>query len=111
MENEALKSSGLPAGTNSEPTESEKRYEQGTAIDPFETNKDKEFSEAKHQGKDVANNDGSVLETLDTAFHDKPGRAEGESVSGSNKAGYYDERSYGKSDDAEELDARNQEES
>ena len=86
-------------------TQSEERFQRGTDIDPFAVNEEKHFSDAKHEGNDVANNDGSVLETLDTAFHDKPGYAEGESISGSNKAEYYEERSYGQSDDEEELDA------
>lgn len=53
---------------------------------------------------DVATNDGSVVETLDTAFHNKPGWSEGENLSGSDRADYYEARSDGKSDAEEELD-------
>ena len=94
---------------NTRPTESEARYERGTDIDPFAASGDKELSHAKHEGNDTANNDGSVMETLDTAFHDKPGYAEDLSMAGSNRADYCEERSYGKTDDEEELDARSNE--
>lgn len=53
---------------------------------------------------DLATNDGSIAETLDTAFHNKPGVAEGENPSGSDRADYYEARSQGKSDAKEELD-------
>jgi len=53
---------------------------------------------------EIANNDGSLIETLDTAFHNKPGVAEGTNESGSNRAGYYEERSQGKTDAEEELE-------
>ena len=53
---------------------------------------------------ELATNDGSVIETLDTAFHGTPGWSEGENMSGSNRADYYEARSYGKSDVEEELD-------
>lgn len=53
---------------------------------------------------EIATDDGSVIETLDTAFHGKPGWSEGENISGSNRADYYEARSYGKSDVEEELD-------
>jgi hypothetical protein len=52
---------------------------------------------------DLATNDGTVVETLDTAFHHKPGVAEGENLSGSNRADYYEERSFGQSDAEEEV--------
>jgi hypothetical protein len=90
-----------------EQTPSEKRFEQGTAQDVFAT-KDESASEAKHQGNDVATNDGAVLETLDTAFHGVPQHADNEeNLSGSDRADLYEKRSYGKPDDEEELDARN----
>lgn len=54
---------------------------------------------------EIANNDGSVEETLDTAFHGKPGWSEGENLSGSNRADYYEARSDGKSDSEEETEA------
>lgn len=53
---------------------------------------------------EIATNDGSVIETLDTAFHGKPGWSEGENPSGSSRADYYEARSQGKSDSEEELD-------
>lgn len=53
---------------------------------------------------EIATNDGSVIETLDTAFHGTPGWSEGENISGSNRADYYEARSNGKSDVEEELD-------
>jgi hypothetical protein len=53
---------------------------------------------------EITTDDGSVIETLDTAFHGKPGWSEGENPSGSNRADYYEARSYGKSDAEEELD-------
>lgn len=53
---------------------------------------------------DLATNDGSVLETLDTAFHNKPGVAEGENPSGSDRADYYESREQGKSDAEKEVD-------
>ena len=121
-----METNQMPSGTNkdgenkkdvagnrshNQPTESELRFGRGTETDPFAASKEKEFSSAKHEGNDIANNDGSVFETLDTAFHDKPGHAEGESASGSNRADYYEERSYGKSDDEEELDAHDDEKS
>ena len=59
---------------------------------------------AGHDTPEIATNDGSVIETLDTAFHGIPGWSEGENVSGSNRADYYEARSNGKSDAEEELD-------
>lgn len=53
---------------------------------------------------DLAANDGSISETLDTAFHQKPSVAEGENPSGSDRADYYEARSQGQSDAKEELD-------
>ena len=59
---------------------------------------------AGHETPEIATNDGSVIETLDTAFHGQPGWSEGENPSGSNRADYYEARSQGKSDAEEELD-------
>lgn len=53
---------------------------------------------------ELANNDGSIVETLDTAFHDKPGMINTHSIAGSNRAEYYEARSDGKSDSEEELE-------
>jgi hypothetical protein len=54
---------------------------------------------------DLATNDGSVVETLDTAFHNKPGVAEGENPSGSDRADYYEAHEQGKSDAEQEADS------
>ena len=59
---------------------------------------------AGHDTPEITTNDGSVIETLDTAFHGIPGWSEGENISGSNRADYYEARSNGKSDSEEELD-------
>lgn len=54
--------------------------------------------------EEVANNDGSIVETLDTAFHNKPGYIKDHSIAGSNRADYYEARSQGESDVEEEQD-------
>jgi hypothetical protein len=69
-----------------------------------EEKKDGEHFTAGNETEEIATNDGSVLETLDTAFHGTPGWSEGENPSGSNRADYYEARSNGKSDSQEELD-------
>ncbi|HUP12350.1 MAG TPA: hypothetical protein VM187_09070 [Niastella sp.] len=61
----------------------------------------------RESNDEIATNDGAIIETLDTAFHNKPGVAEGSNISGSNRADYYESRSYGKTDAEEELDALN----
>jgi hypothetical protein len=53
---------------------------------------------------EVTNNDGSIVETLDTAFHNEPGVIKDHSIAGSNRADYYEAQSQGKSDAEEELD-------
>ena len=53
---------------------------------------------------EITTNDGSVIETLDTTLHGKPGWSEGENPSGSNRADYYERRSQGKSDSEEEME-------
>ena len=60
---------------------------------------------AERHNDEIATNDGSVIETLDTDFHGKPGVSKGENLSGSDRADYYESRSQGKSDAEEELDA------
>lgn len=67
-------------------------------------NKVEEHFTAGNETPEIATNDGSVIETLDTAFHGTPGWSEGENLSGSNRADYYEARSNGKSDSEEELD-------
>lgn len=64
---------------------------------------DEQFT-AGNATPEIATNDGSVIETLDTAFHGTPGWSEGENISGSNRADYYEARSNGKSDSEEEVD-------
>ncbi|WP_018612161.1 hypothetical protein [Segetibacter koreensis] len=53
---------------------------------------------------EVTNNDGSIVETLDTAFHNEPGVIKDHSIAGSNRADYYEAQSQGKSDAEEEMD-------
>ncbi len=73
-----------------------------------QTNKEhvaEELGNAPQQpSNDLATNDGSIVETLDTAFHQKPGVAESENPSGSNRADYYELRSNGQTDAEEEID-------
>jgi hypothetical protein len=88
-------------------TESEKRFDRGTELDFFDvTDRDKRADETLNTN-DVATNDGSVVETLDTAFHDVPGfNSHDDNISGSNRTDYYEARSNSKSDTEEELEAR-----
>ena len=65
--------------------------------------RDEQFT-AGHETPEIATNDGSVIETLDTTLHGTPGWSEGENISGSNRADYYEARSYGKTDVEEELE-------
>ncbi|MGZ5133502.1 MAG: hypothetical protein ACXWCG_00065 [Flavitalea sp.] len=76
---------------------------QGESKDISSTARDDQFT-GGHDTPEIATNDGSVIETLDTALHGKPGWSEGENISGSNRTDYYEARSYGKSDVEEELD-------
>lgn len=57
-----------------------------------------------NQIEEIANNDGSITETLDTAFHNQPGFIDGHSPAGSNRADYYEKRSQGQSDTDEETE-------
>jgi hypothetical protein len=59
---------------------------------------------AEQSDNEITNNDGSVKETLDTTFHNIPGYITEHSLSGSNRADYYEKRSQGKSDTEEEQD-------
>lgn len=52
---------------------------------------------------DLATNDGSVIGTLDAAFHNKSGVAEDKNLAGSNRADNYENNSSGKSDAEEEV--------
>jgi len=64
----------------------------------------KQIVTAENKGDGFANNDGSIKETLDTVFHDKPGYIHNHSIAGSNRADYYEKRSQGMSDSEEEQD-------
>ena len=59
---------------------------------------------AEHTDNEITNNDGSVIETLDTDFHNQPGYITNHSLAGSNRADYYEKRSQGKSDTEEEQE-------
>jgi hypothetical protein len=58
----------------------------------------------ERSNQEIATDDGAVIETMDTALHNKPGVAEGVNLSGSDRADYYEARSNGKTDSEEELD-------
>ena len=59
---------------------------------------------AEQSDNEITNNDGSVKETLDTAFHNIPGYISDHSLSGSNRADFYEKRSQGKTDTEEEQE-------
>src|SRR4051794_35575999 len=59
---------------------------------------------AENSDEEIANNDGSVKETLDTDFHNKPGYISEHSLAGSNRADFYEKRSQGRSDTEEEQE-------
>lgn len=52
---------------------------------------------------DLATNDGGVIGTLDTAFHNKAGVDENTNLGGSNRADYYEKQPNGQSDAEEEV--------
>jgi hypothetical protein len=82
------------------------KKEQSKLVEDHDTSrgeKDQQFT-AGSQIPEIATNDGSVIETLDTALHGTPGWSDGENISGSNRADYYEARSHGKSDTEEEMD-------
>lgn len=64
----------------------------------------KQVLSAEESDAEIANNDGSVKETLDTAFHNVPGYNNDHSLAGSNRADFYEKRSQGKSDTDEEQE-------
>lgn len=82
------------------PEQSEAAYKNWNTRQALDTNN----LGSTFNSNDVANNDGSTFETLDTAFHEKPGYHEGPTVAGSNRADYYESRENGKSDVEEELE-------
>jgi hypothetical protein len=61
------------------------------------------FEEAPQHSNELATNDGGVIETLDTAFHNKPGVAERTDLEGSNRADYFEANPNGQSDAEEEV--------
>jgi hypothetical protein len=58
---------------------------------------------APQSSNDLATNDGGVIETLDSAFHNKPGEVERTALEGSNRADYFEAYPNGKSDAEEEV--------
>ena len=95
--------------THQHSSPADKKQENPQSIDPEQQESgnqdDQESLTAGNYTAEIATNDGSVVETLDTAFHGKPGWSEGENPSGSNRADYYEARSTGKSDTEEEVEA------
>lgn len=88
---------GSPRATGPDATAEKEQAKEQSSYTPQTT--------SEQINNDLATNDGAILETLDTAFHQKPGVAEGENLSGSDRADYYEARSQGKSDAEEETDA------
>ncbi|MEI6945971.1 hypothetical protein V9K67_02140 [Paraflavisolibacter sp. H34] len=54
---------------------------------------------------DVATDTGSTIDSLDSAFHNALDINKSHAASGSNRAEFYESKSYGKSDSEEEVDA------
>ena len=63
-----------------------------------------QVTSAEADDEEITNNDGSVKETFDTAFHGTPGDILEHSVAGSNRAEFYEARSQGQSDVDEETE-------
>jgi len=72
--------------------------------DDIEAFYNKQVLSAEQSDDEITNNDGSVTEAFDTAFHNKPGYIIDHSLAGSNRADFYEAREHGKSDAEEELD-------
>jgi hypothetical protein len=87
---------------NSHPS---KAVKQSTVTEESDMNDNNRFYTEENPGNEIATNDGAIIETLDTTLHGKPGWVEGENISGSNRADYYESRSNGQSDSEEELNA------
>lgn len=102
--NESNSFTEIEAGPNTQ-------TEQHTTAEKVEASEqlaaDAQNEAADRSTEEITTNDGSLIETLDTALHNKPGVAEGLNISGSNRADYYESQSYGKTDAEEELDALN----
>jgi hypothetical protein len=97
----------IEAGETTQTTAPNTTADKAKAAEQF----DQKLSSAVAEGNinEIATNDGSIIETLDTDFHGKPGVSKGENLSGSDRADYYEARSQGKSDAEEELDMLNDE--
>lgn len=76
-----------------------KKAAKATNEDVF-ANNDEQVLPVEPTGDEVTNNDGSLIETLDAAFHNKSGFT----ADDSNRADQYETRSQGKSDAEEEQD-------
>jgi hypothetical protein len=87
-------------GNSPEVEEASKKEEQNIIGEQAGTRNTKETNNEN----ELTNNDGSIIETLDTAFHGKPGYIKDHSDAASNRAEYYEARSDGKSDAQDELD-------
>ena len=75
--------------------------ETGEALNQFYN---EQILSAEHTDNEITNNDGSIIETLDTDFHNRPGYIGEHSLAGSNRADYYEKRSQGMSDTEEEQE-------
>lgn len=89
----------MEPGNNTQPQPSEaaneKRDDQGA--------ENTTRNDSPPYSNDLATNDGAVVETLDTAFHNKPGVSERENPSASDRADLYERRPDGNSDAEEEV--------
>lgn len=101
--NQAFEVEGSSSGPAATPNTNAQKVKDAEALDASFG------AHAERQTDEMATNDGAVVETLDTALHNKPGVTEGENPSGSDRADYYEARSQGKTDAEEELDLLNDE--
>src|SRR5687768_7735556 len=95
--NEPGQGTNHPAHSNKE-----ERYERGTIIDVFASHNEQE---EKHVNNDIANNDGSIMATLDNVFHGQEKSLEHNEFEGSNRTDYYEAEEGEKSDVEEEINA------
>lgn len=105
ISNESNMVTEIEAGENTHTGEHNTTAEKAKAAEQFAVTGS---GTAERSNNEVAANDGALIETLDTALHNKPGIAEGSNPSGSDRADYYEARSYGKTDSEEELDTLNE---
>jgi len=92
----------VPANTPLQ-RKSEERYERGTDLDVFSTHE--QDVDEKHANKDMANNDGTIAETLDNVFHDASPFLQGNDSEGSKRPDYYETNPVRESDAEEEIEA------